>query len=115
MPITPPPSDTTNLAHLLSARGWHRNTDIITPDCTVWDFAPSIPEQVSNNQDISPTCLFIYDSDELRCFGVEPATRTTDWNPHSKTFNQLEDLLKCLPTIEHWRAPQTPPTHNSHI
>ncbi|SEF13159.1 hypothetical protein SAMN04489740_4339 [Arthrobacter alpinus] len=114
MTIILPPANTSNLSELLSKRGWHRNTEITTLDCTVWDFEPSLPEQFADDQDVSPTCLFIYDVDELGFCGVEPATRTTEWNPLSMTFDRLEDFLPWLPAIEHWRAtePCEPPSHH---
>ncbi|MFF5794713.1 hypothetical protein ACFY5D_21930 [Paeniglutamicibacter sp. NPDC012692] len=107
MKTTPPLTATPELASLLAGRGWLRATELNTPDCTVWDYAPSLPEQQTPEQKVAPTTIFIdHTGDSEFCF-VEPATRTTLWNTYSRNFGCPEDLIRWLPVIENWRAPRS--------
>lgn len=98
---------TPELAYLLTRRGWLRTTEINTPDCTVWDYAPSLPDQQSPKQKAAPTTIFIDNTDETDFCWVEPATRSTQWNPYSRNFDGPEALIRWLPAIEDWRAPRS--------
>ncbi|MFJ6419043.1 hypothetical protein [Paeniglutamicibacter sp. NPDC091659] len=107
MKMTPPVTGTLELAHLLTRRGWLRTTEFNTPDCTVWDYAPSLPDQLAPEQKGAPTAIFLDNTGESEFYFVEPATRTTQWNPYSRNFDRLEDLIQWLPVIENWRAPRS--------
>lgn len=107
MITTPPATGTPEPAHLLTSRGWLRSTAFNTPDCTVWDYAPSLPVQLSPEQKVAPTAIFIDKTGEGGFCLVEPATRSTRWNPYARNFDRLEDLIRWLPAIEHWRAPRS--------
>ena len=107
MKTTLPVTATPELARLLAGRGWLPATEINTPDCTVWDYAPSLPDQQSPEQKFAPTAIFIDNTGDSEFCFVEPATRTTQWNPYSRNFDGPEDLIRWLPVIESWRAPRS--------
>lgn len=95
----------TELAHILLIRGWELNEMLSTDDAPLWDYPPSTPRDMKEGMSGHPSGIFIHSADEQGLCTVEPATWSSQWNQHSRVFNEIQELIPWLPAIEHWRAP----------